>query len=122
MIVEIIPCLSDNYSYVIREKETNTVSLVDPSEFEACDKVINKYKIGNVNKPLFYYRQHRNSLTKKTSKIIQTKQLIFREFNKKKVNNICFFPIRKLRSNFVPPGRISRTIRNYFLFIDSKGK
>tara|TARA_B100000242_G_scaffold290693_2_gene262556 strand:+ start:2171 stop:3439 length:1269 start_codon:yes stop_codon:yes gene_type:complete len=59
-------------------------------------KVINKYKIGNVNKPLFYYRQHRNSLTRKTSKIIKTKQLIFREFNKKKVNNICFFPIRKL--------------------------
>jgi len=44
MIVEIIPCLSDNYSYVIREKETNTISIVDPSEFEACDKVLNKYK------------------------------------------------------------------------------
>ena len=37
MIVEIIPCLNDNYSYVIYEKETNTVSIVDPSEFEACD-------------------------------------------------------------------------------------
>ena len=44
MIVEIIPCLSDNYSYVIREKETNTISIVDPSEFEACDKILNKYK------------------------------------------------------------------------------
>jgi len=44
MIVEIIPCLSDNYSYVIHEKETGTTSIVDPSEFEACDKVINKYK------------------------------------------------------------------------------
>ena len=44
MIVEIIPCLSDNYSYVIYEKETNTVSIVDPSEFGACDKVINKHK------------------------------------------------------------------------------
>tara|TARA_Y100000591_G_scaffold285838_1_gene268356 strand:+ start:839 stop:1597 length:759 start_codon:yes stop_codon:yes gene_type:complete len=44
MIVEIIPCLSDNYSYVIFEKETNTISIVDPSEFEACDKVIKKYK------------------------------------------------------------------------------
>ena len=44
MIVEIIPCLSDNYSYVIHEKETNTVSVVDPSEFKACDKIINKYK------------------------------------------------------------------------------
>ena len=44
MKIEIIPCLSDNYSYVICEKETNTISIVDPAEFEACDKVINKYK------------------------------------------------------------------------------
>ena len=44
MIVEIIPCLSDNYSYLIYEKETNTVSIIDPSEFEACDKIIKKYK------------------------------------------------------------------------------
>ena len=44
MKVEIIPCLSDNYSYVIHDKETNTISIVDPSEFEACDKVIKSYK------------------------------------------------------------------------------
>ena len=44
MIIEIIPCLSDNYSYLIFEKKSNTVSIVDPAEFETCDKVINKYK------------------------------------------------------------------------------
>ena len=44
MIIEIIPCLSDNYSYLIYEKKSNTVSIVDPAEFEGCDKVINKYK------------------------------------------------------------------------------
>ncbi len=44
MIVEIIPCLSDNYSYLIYEKKSNIVSIVDPSEFTACDRVINKYK------------------------------------------------------------------------------
>ena len=44
MILEIIPCLNDNYSYLIVENETNTVSIVDPSEFQACDKVIQKYK------------------------------------------------------------------------------
>ena len=44
MIIEIIPCLSDNYSYLIYEKKSNTVSIVDPSEFGACDKAINKYK------------------------------------------------------------------------------
>ena len=42
MIVEIIPCLSDNYSYLIYEKETGTVSIVDPSEINACDRIINK--------------------------------------------------------------------------------
>lgn len=44
MIIEIIPCLSDNYSYLIYEKKSNTVSIVDPAEFKACDKAINKYK------------------------------------------------------------------------------
>ena len=44
MIVEIIPCLSDNYSYLIHEKETGIVSIIDPSEFNACNKIINKYK------------------------------------------------------------------------------
>ena len=44
MKIEIIKCLSDNYSYIIFEKETNTVSIVDPSEFNACDKIISKYK------------------------------------------------------------------------------
>ena len=44
MIIDIIPCLSDNYSYLIYEKETNIVSIVDPSEFNACDEAIKKYK------------------------------------------------------------------------------
>ena len=44
MIIEIIPCLSDNYSYLIHEKKFNTVSIVDPSEFKSCDEVIKKYK------------------------------------------------------------------------------
>ena len=44
MKIEIIPCLSDNYSYLIFEKVTNTISIVDPSEFSACDKVIKKFK------------------------------------------------------------------------------
>ena len=43
MKVEIIKCLSDNYSYLIYEKETNTVSIIDPSEFAACDKIIKRY-------------------------------------------------------------------------------
>ena len=44
MKIEIIPCLNDNYSYLIFEKETGTISIVDPSEFDTCDKIIKKYK------------------------------------------------------------------------------
>ena len=43
MIIEIIPCLNDNYSYLIFDKETNTVSIIDPSEFNNCDRIIKKY-------------------------------------------------------------------------------
>ena len=44
MKIEIIPCLNDNYSYLIFEEITNTVSIVDPSEFETCNEFIQKYK------------------------------------------------------------------------------
>tara|TARA_B100000674_G_C37770332_1_gene882194 strand:+ start:242 stop:1000 length:759 start_codon:yes stop_codon:yes gene_type:complete len=44
MNIEIIRCLSDNFSYLIFEKNTNTLTIVDPAEFNACDKVIKKYK------------------------------------------------------------------------------
>ncbi len=44
MKIEIISCLNDNYSYLIFDKEGNTVSVIDPSDFNACDKIIKKYK------------------------------------------------------------------------------
>ena len=43
MKIEIINCLSDNYSYLILDEKTNTVSIVDPSEFDQCNKAIQKY-------------------------------------------------------------------------------
>ena len=45
MDIEIIPCLNDNYSYLIKDDQTNTVAIIDPSEFSRCDEKINqKYK------------------------------------------------------------------------------
>ena len=45
MQLEIIPCLNDNYSYLIKDDQTSTVAIIDPSEFGPCDKKINeKYK------------------------------------------------------------------------------
>ena len=42
MKVEIIPCLSDNFSYLIHDKISDKVAIVDPAEFKACDDVIKK--------------------------------------------------------------------------------
>ena len=43
--IDIIPCLNDNYSYLLYDNKTNTVAIIDPSEFEVCDKIITqKYK------------------------------------------------------------------------------
>jgi hydroxyacylglutathione hydrolase len=42
MNIEIIPCLNDNYSYLIHDQISNTVAIVDPSEFAPCDTTINK--------------------------------------------------------------------------------
>jgi len=40
--ISIIKCLSDNYSYLIRDKKTNLVGVVDPSEFDPIDLEIGK--------------------------------------------------------------------------------
>jgi len=45
MNIEIIPCLNDNYSYLIKDDQTNKVAIIDPSEFGPCDEIIDqKYK------------------------------------------------------------------------------
>ncbi len=38
----IIKCLTDNFSYLIRDKNTNTIGVVDPSEFSIVDNEIKK--------------------------------------------------------------------------------
>ena len=43
--IDIISCLTDNYSYLLSDKETNTVAIVDPSEFNLCrNEIEKKYK------------------------------------------------------------------------------
>jgi hydroxyacylglutathione hydrolase len=42
MKIEIIPCLNDNYSYLIHDEISNTTAIVDPSEFIPCDTIISK--------------------------------------------------------------------------------
>jgi len=45
MNIEIIHCLNDNYSYLLKDDQTNTVAIIDPSEFGPCEeKIDKKYK------------------------------------------------------------------------------
>ena len=45
MNIDIIPCLNDNYSYLIKDDQTNAVAIIDPSEFGPCNgKIDLKYK------------------------------------------------------------------------------
>ena len=103
MIIEIIPCLSDNYSYLIYEKKSNTVSIVDPAEFEACDKVINKYKKLDFILNTHHHADHVGAnleLKKKyDSKILGSKSdkdripgidILLKENQKQKIGNLEF--------------------------------
>ena len=41
----IINCLSDNYSYLIKDRKTNLIGVVDPSNFDQVDqKITETYK------------------------------------------------------------------------------
>ena len=43
--IETVFCLNDNYSYIINDKTSNTVGVIDPSEFKPIDDLIStKYK------------------------------------------------------------------------------
>ena len=45
MIVEIVPCLKDNYSYVIIDPKTNKTCVVDPGESTPIIKFLEKKKL-----------------------------------------------------------------------------
>ena len=60
-------------------------------------KLLGKYKVKNINLPLFFYRQHGKSLTKNIEKIFKTRDKIFNKQtkNKKKFKNILgIIPVR----------------------------
>tara|TARA_B100000795_G_scaffold270073_1_gene262498 strand:+ start:1112 stop:2473 length:1362 start_codon:yes stop_codon:yes gene_type:complete len=60
-------------------------------------RLIQKYKVKNVNLPLFYYRQHGKNLTTNTRKLFNSRDKILNENakNKKRIENtVCIIPIR----------------------------
>ncbi len=58
-------------------------------------RYIKKYKVKNINTPLFYYRMHENNLTKKEQNIINNKHKILIKNNSEKTENcIAVIPVR----------------------------
>lgn len=55
---------------------------------------LRKYKIKNINKPLFYYRQHKNSLSSNLKKILNTRSKIIDKLNVKNKLTYAFIPVR----------------------------
>ena len=45
MDIHIIPCLKDNYAYIVENKETKNVCVVDPSESEPVISFLKKNKL-----------------------------------------------------------------------------
>ena len=40
--IKIIPCLTDNYSFIIHDDISNVIGVIDPSEFDPIDDYISK--------------------------------------------------------------------------------
>ena len=66
--------------------------------YELWIKIINRYKVDNINLPLFFYRQHGKNLTSDASKILKTRASIIKDYtnnnNLSFVHNLCIIPIR----------------------------
>lgn len=66
--------------------------------YELWVKLIGRYKIDNINLPLFYYRQHANSLTSNNDKILKTRCDIIQKHTQNEIcekhQNLCIIPIR----------------------------
>ena len=45
MEVSLIPCLTDNYAYVIKDQQSKTVGVVDPSESSPVIDFLKKKRI-----------------------------------------------------------------------------
>ena len=103
MKIEIISCLSDNYSYLIHDEKSNTIAIIDPSEFEPCDKIIKKYNKLDFILNTHHHADHVNGnleLKKKyNSKILGFSQdkrripgidILLEENQKQKIGNLEF--------------------------------
>ena len=92
---------------MIRKSYLNDVGnyneiLTSQDGYDLWLKFIKKYKINNINLPLFFYRQHKKSLSKNEDRILSSRSLVFNENNKNKNFNkksIAIIPVRGFEEN-----------------------
>jgi len=65
--------------------------------YELWVKFISKYKVKNINKPLFNYRQHSSNLTRDEERILKTRAAIHKEYvpeKPEKLKTLVIIPVR----------------------------
>ena len=55
MRIEIIPCLKDNYSYLVIDESNNTACVIDPSESEPVIDFIEKENVSTGYRLIWKY-------------------------------------------------------------------
>ena len=71
--------------------------------WDIWQKIAKKDKIFHINKTLFNYRQHNNSLSKNKNKILKYRNMIFEDLSKKlnnKLNCLAIIPVKENYKNF----------------------
>ena len=56
MRIEIIPCLQDNYSFLIIDQSNNSACVVDPSESQPIISFLENKNISNINNSNLFYK------------------------------------------------------------------
>lgn len=72
--------------------------------FELWLRFIKKYKVQNVNLPLFYYRQHECSLTKNEDRILSTRRSILKTHGCRGANKLSSVAVIPVRGRRLDPG------------------
>ena len=85
MDIHIIPCLKDNYAYIVENKETKNACDVDPSESEP---VVN------------FLKKNKNQIIKSKDSSFFLKKI--KEFGAKKIDYLSAFDLKKLKKTNKP--------------------
>ena len=81
---------------ILKKLKGYTESYKCQDGYELWLKITKKYKVDNINLPLFYYRKHGDNLTRNIDNILLTRSRIIQQHTGNNNNfNICIIPLRK---------------------------